>query len=115
MPSEASGEPYNLSDHGQQMADRCYVKIYDEVAGHEPDDATPGRRVDRCYRIYPMLYEPNFHELEYFVALERGPEALAAMRELMLGACPSRSTRWRSGPSAPRTRTCRPTTAPPRS
>ena len=31
-----------------------------------------------------MVYEPNFHELEYFVPFERGREALAAMRELML-------------------------------
>jgi FAD/FMN-containing dehydrogenase len=35
-----------------------------------------------------MEYDPNFHELEYFVALERGPEALAAMRELMLHSLP---------------------------
>ena len=35
-----------------------------------------------------MVYDPNFHELEYFVALERGPEALAAMRELMLASLP---------------------------
>ncbi len=70
------------------MTDQCYVKIYDEAAPDEPDDSTPGRRVDRCYRIYPMVYNPNFHELEYFVPLERGPEALAAMRELMLRSLP---------------------------
>jgi FAD/FMN-containing dehydrogenase len=64
------------------------VKIYDEAAPDEPDDATPGRRVDRCYRIYPMVYDPNFHELEYFVSLDKGPQALAAMRELMLKSLP---------------------------
>jgi FAD/FMN-containing dehydrogenase len=88
LPSEESGVLYNLSGHGHSMADKCYVKIYDEAAPDEPDDATPGRRVDRCYRIYPMVYDANFHELEYFVPLERGPDALAAMRDLMLRSLP---------------------------
>jgi FAD/FMN-containing dehydrogenase len=87
MPSEASAALYNIEGHGA-MTDRCYVKIYDEAAPDAPDSPTPGRRTDRCYRIYPMVYDPNFHELEYFVALERGPEALAAMRELMLASLP---------------------------
>jgi FAD/FMN-containing dehydrogenase len=87
MPSEASASLYNIEGHGS-MTDRCYVKIYDEAAPDQPDSAEPGRRTDRCYRIYPMVYDPNFHELEYFVALERGPEALAAMRELMLASLP---------------------------
>jgi FAD/FMN-containing dehydrogenase len=88
LPSEESGALYNLSGHGEPMADRCYVKIYDEAAPDEPDDATAGRRIDRCYRIYPMVYDPNFHELEYFVPLEKGADALRAMRELMLGSLP---------------------------
>ncbi len=88
LPTEESGALYNLDGHGEPMADRCYVKIYDEAAFDEPDDDTPGRLVDRCYRVYPMVYDPNFHELEYFVPLERGPEALAAMRELMLSSLP---------------------------
>ena len=36
-----------------------------------------------------MVYEPNFHELEYFVPFERGRDALAAMRELMLARLPA--------------------------
>jgi FAD/FMN-containing dehydrogenase len=88
LPTEESAALYNLDAHGERMADRCYVKIYDEAAPDEPDDDTPGRRVDRSYRIYPMVYDPNFHELEYFVPLERGPEALAATRELMLASLP---------------------------
>jgi FAD/FMN-containing dehydrogenase len=87
MPSEASAALYNIEGHGA-MTDRCYVKIYDEAAPGQPDSAEPGRRTDRCYRIYPMVYDPNFHELEYFVSLERGPEALQAMRELMLASLP---------------------------
>ena len=87
MPSEESAALYNIDSHGS-MTDRCYVKIYDEATPDQPDSDTPGRRTDRCYRIYPMVYSPNFHELEYFVPLERGPEALQAMRELMLASLP---------------------------
>jgi FAD/FMN-containing dehydrogenase len=88
LPAEESAALYNLTSHGHTMADKCYVKIYDEVAPDQPDSATPGRRTDRCYSIYPMVYDPNFHELEYFVPLERGPDALYAMRELMLASLP---------------------------
>jgi FAD/FMN-containing dehydrogenase len=88
LPAEESAALYNLASHGEAMADKCYVKIYDEPSPDQPDSDTPGRRTDRCYRIYPMVYDPNFHELEYFVPLERGPEALSAMRELMLASLP---------------------------
>ena len=88
LPTEESGALYNLKSHGERLTDQCYVKVYDEVGADVPDDDTEGRRVDRCYRIFPMVYDPNFHELEYFVPLERGPDALRAMRELMLASLP---------------------------
>ena len=88
LPTEESAALYNLSSHEQTMADKCYVKIYDDAAPDQPDSAVEGRRTDRCYRIYPMVYDPNFHELEYFVPLELGPDALSAMRELMLRSLP---------------------------
>ena len=88
LPSEESGALYNLDSHGERMTDQCYVKVYDEVGPEVHDDATSGRRVDRCYRIFPMVYDRNFHELEYFVPLEHGPQALQAMRELMLASLP---------------------------
>ncbi len=88
LPTEQSAALYNLEGHGERLADQCYVKVYDEVGPEVADDDTEGRRVDRCYRIFPMVYDPNFHELEYFVALERAPEALQAVRELMLASLP---------------------------
>ena len=88
LPTDESARLYNLASDAGSMADKCYVKIYDEASGEQPDSDEPGRRTDRCYRIYPMVYDPNFHELEYFVPLERGPEALRAMRELMLARLP---------------------------
>jgi hypothetical protein len=88
LPSEESGALYNLDGHGHPMTDKCYVKIYDEAMPDEPDSAVEGRLVDRCYRIYPMVYDPNFHELEYFVPLKRAPDAIKALRELMLRSLP---------------------------
>ena len=80
MPSRDSAVLYGL-DAG---AGEAHVKIYDEVG----DDVPDGPDVGPAYVIYPMVYEPNFHELEYFVPFERGQEALAAMRELMLARLP---------------------------
>jgi FAD/FMN-containing dehydrogenase len=89
LPSESSAELYGLvTPPGRRMTDTCYVKIYDEVDDGVADDDTPGRRVQRSYRIYPADFEPNFHELEYFVPLARGREAVEAMRELMLASQP---------------------------
>ncbi len=89
MPSDDSAALYGLATPGVRMADRCHVKIYDEVDDSTPDSDEPHRRVGPAYVIYPMVYEPNFHELEYFVPYERGTEALAAMRELMLASLPA--------------------------
>jgi FAD/FMN-containing dehydrogenase len=89
LPSEASAELYGLATPpGRPMTDTCYVKRYDEAGAGTPDDATPGRRIDRSYRIYPSDFEANFHEFEYFVPLARGREAVEAMRELMLAGQP---------------------------
>jgi FAD/FMN-containing dehydrogenase len=88
-PAEESAALYGLGlEPGKPAADACYVKVYDEAPPDLPDDPTPRRRVDRSYRIYPMAFEPNFHELEYFVPYERAREALGAMRELMLASQP---------------------------
>ena len=88
-PSEGSGALYGLTaPPGARIADSCYVKIYDAVADGVPDSAVPDARVGRPYTIYPTEFDPNFHELEYFVPYERGREAIAAMRELMLARQP---------------------------
>jgi FAD/FMN-containing dehydrogenase len=90
IPAEGSAALYGLSaPTGAALADSCYVKIYDEAGEPVPDSGEPERRVARSYLIYPMTFEPNFHELEYFVPYDRGPEAVAAMRELMLARLPA--------------------------
>ncbi len=89
IPTEESAALYDLATPpGASVADTCYVKIYDLAGDDVPDSATPGRRVGRSYEIYPAIFEPNFHELEYFVPYDRAAEALGAMRELMLSRLP---------------------------
>jgi FAD/FMN-containing dehydrogenase len=88
-PTEESAELYGLATPaGASVADTCYVKIYDLADDDVPASAIPGRRVGRSYEIYPAIFEPNFHELEYFVPYARATEALGAMRELMLARLP---------------------------
>jgi FAD/FMN-containing dehydrogenase len=88
-PTEESAGLYGLeTPAGAEVADTCYVKIYDLADDDEPDSAEPGRRVARSYEIYPADFEPNFHELEYFVPFTMAAEALGAMRELMLSRLP---------------------------
>jgi FAD/FMN-containing dehydrogenase len=89
MPSEESAALYGLSASGVSLADRCFVRIYDEADDATPDTDAVDRRVGPACRIYPMVYDPNFHELEYFVSFDRGREALAAVRQLMLRSLPA--------------------------
>ena len=38
-----------------------HVKVYDEVAADDADDATQGRCVHRCHRNFPMVHDRNLH------------------------------------------------------
>jgi FAD/FMN-containing dehydrogenase len=88
-PSEGSGALYGLTAApGRGIADSCYVKIYDAVGDDVPDATAPGARVGQPFTIYPTEFAPNFHELESFVPYDRGGEAIAAMRQLMLARQP---------------------------
>ena len=82
-PTTESAAMYGLeSPTGVNTADMAWVKTLDEGA--------TGDVVDRGYRLYPIeSLEPNFHELEYFVHLDRAREAVLAMRELMLASQPT--------------------------
>jgi FAD/FMN-containing dehydrogenase len=82
MPTDASAELYNLHDAG---ADDCVVKRYREVeVGTRVADLPPNERIDRSYRVYPMIYDPNFHEVEYFLPIDQAREIMDRMRALML-------------------------------
>jgi FAD/FMN-containing dehydrogenase len=82
MPTDASATLYNLHDAG---ADDCVVKRYREVEIGTPSGGLPdNERIDRSYRIYPMIYDPNFHEVEYFLPIEQSREIMNEMRKLMM-------------------------------
>ena len=82
MPTDGSARLYNLKDAG---ADDCVVKRYREVPpGTSRDSLGPHERVGPAYQIYPMVYDPNFHEVEYFLPLEQAREILDEMRRLMM-------------------------------
>jgi len=82
MPTDASAALYNLHDAG---ADDCVVKRYRDVAtGSSSAGLPPNERIDRSYRIYPMTYDPNFHEVEYFLPIEQTREIMDEMRKLMM-------------------------------
>jgi FAD/FMN-containing dehydrogenase len=82
MPTGESARLYNLHDAG---ADDCYVKRYREVPLDTPSEGlAPGERIGPAYRIYPMVYDPNFHEVEYFLPIEDSIEILKNMRRLMM-------------------------------
>ena len=83
MPSDASAALYGFKDAGK---DHCMVKIYNEVPAEFV--APRGDRVDRSYRIYPHVFEPNFHELEYFLPLDCAKGALRDQRALMVKSLP---------------------------
>jgi FAD/FMN-containing dehydrogenase len=82
MPTDQSARLYNLDGAG---ADDCVVKRYREFGVDDaPPELGPHERFGPAHRIYPMVYDPNFHEVEYFLPLEHAREILDEMRRLML-------------------------------
>jgi FAD/FMN-containing dehydrogenase len=80
MPSDASANLYGLAGAG---ADDCAIRLFQEADPTAFGTLPDGERVDRAYRIYPMHYDPNFHEMEYFLPLAQARDILNEMRKLM--------------------------------
>ena len=81
LPTDASAALYCLKN-GQ--ADDCVIKLYQAApAEGDPVVLGPDERIDRAYRVYPMHYDPNFHEMEYFLPLAQARDILHEMRKLM--------------------------------
>ncbi len=80
-PTDESAALYNLTGAG---ADDCALRLFNLPAPDLDRSALgPNERVDRAYRVYPMIYDPNFHEMEYFLPLAQAREILREMRQLM--------------------------------
>jgi FAD/FMN-containing dehydrogenase len=81
-PTDKSAELYGLSG---AKADDCALRLFQLPAPDVDRARLPlNERIDRSYRVFPMVYEPNFHEMEYFLPLEQAQEILPEMRKLML-------------------------------
>ena len=81
MASERSAKLYNLD----APADHCYVKLYQEYPANAPSPVLKNhQRYDQAWRIYTQIYDPNFHEMEYFLPAAQGKEIFQAQRQLML-------------------------------
>jgi FAD/FMN-containing dehydrogenase len=70
---------------GESMVNRSYTKRYNTVTLEEASglSSVEGSRRDRSYRIYPGGFMIPFHELEYYVPMERGLEAVQRVQELI--------------------------------
>ena len=80
-PTDESAALYNLAGAG---ADDCALRLFNEPNPMIDRTALgPNERIDRAYRVYPMVYDPNFHEMEYFLPLAQAHEILREMRKLM--------------------------------
>ena len=86
MPTDASSQLYGFPP---AEADHCMVKLYRET-DERPGARTlpPNERIDRAFRIYPHVFEPNFHELEYFLPAEAAWEIFEEQRAFMLRNLP---------------------------
>ena len=81
MTSARSAKLYNLD----APADHCYVKLYQEFAADAPPPVLKDHeRYDQAWRIYTQIYDPNFHEMEYFLPAAQSKEIFQAQRKLML-------------------------------
>jgi len=81
-PTAQSSELFGLPD---TKADECVLRSFKVPEPDlDRDNLPPGERVGRSYHIYPLVYEPNFHEMEYFLPLDQAHDILIEIRKLML-------------------------------
>jgi FAD/FMN-containing dehydrogenase len=80
-PTDASAALYNLAG---AKADDCALRLFSiPTPDAQRENLPAGERIDRAYRVYPMVYDPNFHEMEYFLPLAQAHDILREMRKLM--------------------------------
>ena len=80
-PTDKSAELYGLTG---AKADDCALRLF-QLPSPDVDRAQlpANEQIDRSYRVFPMVYDPNFHEMEYFLPLDQAHEILPEMRKLM--------------------------------
>lgn len=91
-PTHEGALKYGLApEDGSDATDLCVVKMYD-IGGVDPRPLSQFghvHRTDRSYRIYPeSVWLPNFWEIEYFMPLDTGMQALEDLRALIAAEFP---------------------------
>jgi FAD/FMN-containing dehydrogenase len=85
--TRASAKWLGLSiDKDPESFDDCaYVRIFDPnpIDVGELSRYEYSRRYDRSYRIYPEVYTPDFHEMEYMVPLESGQQCFRELKRAL--------------------------------
>ncbi|MDO5662090.1 MAG: D-arabinono-1,4-lactone oxidase [Brachybacterium sp.] len=80
---------------------RAWAEPAEEPSGIREEE---GARHDRAYRIYPGGFMIPFHELEYYVGVDRAKDAWTALKDLILEDHPDQKypieTRWTRGDDA---------------
>ena len=81
-PTDHSSQLFGLPD---AKADECILRLF-KIPDPDLDrnSLAPDERVGRSYHVFPLVYEPNFHEMEYFLPLDQAHDILTEMRKLML-------------------------------
>ncbi|MEM7134199.1 MAG: D-arabinono-1,4-lactone oxidase [Chloroflexota bacterium] len=86
-PTDHSAQLFGLQD---ALADECVVRMFKHPAPDlDRSDLPIGERVGPSYQVFPLVYEPNFHEMEYFLPLDQVHDILIEMRKLMLRWLPT--------------------------
>lgn len=81
-PTDQSAELFGVKN---AKADECALRIF-EIPSPDLDreNLQADERVGPSHQVFPVVYEPNYHEMEYFVPLDQAQEVLVEMRKLML-------------------------------
>jgi FAD/FMN-containing dehydrogenase len=81
-PTDQSAELFGVKN---AKADECALRIFQIPAPDlDRENLPPDERVGPSYQVFPVVYEPNYHEMEYFIPLDQAQDILLEMRKLML-------------------------------
>lgn len=86
FPSDASATAWFDLDPPLER-DMVLIRTMDQVPNDTVAEREP-RRVGRAYQVFPDPSEPDFHELEFMVPVERALDALGELREMFAARHP---------------------------
>lgn len=86
-PTDRSAELFGFPN---VKANHCFYRLFQTPAPDLDRANLPADElVGPAYKVFPVEYEPNFHEMEYFLPLDQAHDILTEMRKLMLRWLPT--------------------------